>query len=114
MRMVVRCQLEGALAELGGGARVGRDERLCGVEQRRNRNLVPGLGARRQLHRDLDRQGAVVEQHTGCLAVECTAGGDRHAGPDGLAGDVVPERQLLIALDQQVRFEQLTDRRQQV
>ena len=79
-----------------------------------DRHLVSGLGARGQLHRDFDRQCAGFEQDAGRLAVERTAGGYRHAGADCLACDVVPEGELLIALDEQVRLEELADRRQQI
>ena len=79
-----------------------------------DRHLVAGLGARGELHRDLDRQGAGLEQDAGRLAVERAARGDGHAGADRLACDVVPEGELLVALDEQVRLEELTDRRQQV
>ena len=37
-----------------------------------------------------------------------------HAGADGLAGDVVPEGELLVALDEQVRLEEFLDRCEQV
>jgi hypothetical protein len=57
------------------------------------------------LHGDFDRQGASFKQGDGGLAVECAAGGDRDAGADGLPGEVVPERELLVALDEQVRLE---------
>ena len=111
--MVGRCDLERALSELRGGIGVGRDQRLRGVEQRRNRHLVTGLGAGGELPGDFDRQGAGFEQDAGRLAVERAAGGHRHACADGLAGDVVPEGQPLVALDEQVRLEQLPDRREE-
>src|SRR5207244_8594301 len=63
---------------------------------------------------NFDRQGAGFEQDNGGLAVERAAGGYGHAGAHGLAGEVVPERQLLVALDEKVRLEQLPDRREQV
>ena len=87
---------------------------LRGVEQRRDRHLVTDLGARGELHGDFDRQGAGFEQDNGGLAVERAAGGDGHAGAHGLAGDVVPEREVLVALDEQVRLEELPDRCEQV
>ena len=63
---------------------------------------------------NLDRQRACFEQDACCLAVECPAGGDRHAYADRLAGDVVPEGQPFIAFDEQIRLEELPHRRQQV
>ena len=60
--MVGRCDLERALAELRGGVGIGRDQRLCGLEQRRDRHLVTDLGAGGELHGDFDRQGAGFEQ----------------------------------------------------
>jgi len=103
-----------APAELRGGIRVGRDQRLRGAEQSVDCHLIARLGARGELHRDFDRQGASFQEDAGCLAVERSTGGDRHAGADRLACDVVPEGQLLVALDEQIRFEQLTDGREQV
>ena len=85
---------------------------FAAVEQGVDCHLVSRLGARGQLDRDLDRQGAGLEQDAGCLAVERAAGGYRHAGADRLTCDVVPEGELLVALDEQVRLEELTDRRQ--
>ena len=79
-----------------------------------DRHLVARLGARGELHGDFDRQGAGFEQNAGRLAVERAAGGYRHAGADRLTCDVVPEGELLVALDEQVRLEELTDRRQQI
>ena len=96
------------------GVGVGRDQRHRGVEQGADRHLVSGLGAGGELHRDLDRQRAGLEQDAGCLAVERAARGDRHAGADRLARDVVPEGQPFVSLDEQVRLEELTDRREQV
>src|SRR5207253_3712473 len=109
-----RCDLERTLSELRSCTGIGRDQCCCGVEQRRNRHLVTDLGAGGELHGDFDRQGASFEQGNGGLAVECAAGGDRDADADGLAGEVVPEGQLLVALDEQVRFEQLPGGREQV
>jgi hypothetical protein len=63
---------------------------------------------------NFDRQRACFEQDACCLAVECTASGDRHAHADRLAGDVVPEGQPFVAFDEQIRLEELPDRRQQV
>ena len=102
--MVGRCDLERALSELCGGTGIGRDQCLCGVEQRRDRHLVTDLGAGGELHGNFDRQGAGFEQDNGGLAVERAAGGYRHTDSHSLACDVVPERELLIALDEQVRL----------
>ena len=77
LRMVGRCDLERALSELRGGPGIGRDQRLRGVEQRRDRHLVTDLGAGGELHGDFDRQGAGFEQDDGGLAVERAAGGYR-------------------------------------
>ena len=77
LRMVGRRDLERALTELRGGTGVGRDQRLRGVEQRRDRHLVTDLGAGGELHGDFDRQRAGFEQDDGGLAVERAAGGDR-------------------------------------
>ena len=99
-RVVGRCDLECALAESRGGIGVGRDQRLGGLEQSVDCHLVSRLGARGQLHRDFDRQCAGFEQNAGRLAIERTAGSYRHAGPDCLTCDVVPEGELLIALDE--------------
>ena len=76
--------------------------------------LVAGLRACGELHRDFDRQRAGLEQDTGRLAVERSAGGYRHAGADRLSCDVVPEGQLLVPLDEQIRFEKLADRREEI
>ena len=110
--MVGRCDLERALAEVCGCVGIGRGQCLCGLEQRCDRYLVTDLGACGELHRDFDRQGAGFEQDNGRLAVEGAAGGNGHAGAYGLACEVVPERELLVALDEQVRLEQLADRRE--
>ena len=112
--MVERRNLERALTELRGGSRVRRDERLRGIEQRSHRHLITDFGAGRELPGNFDRQRACFEQDVRGLAVECTAGGDRHADADRLAGDVVPECQPFVALDEQIRLEELADRRQQV
>jgi hypothetical protein len=113
-RMVDRRDLDRALTELSGGNGIGRDERLCSIEQRGDRHLITYLGASGELHGDFDRQRASFEQDNGGLAVECAPGGDRDAGADGLASEVVPERQFFAALDEQARLEELPDRRQQV
>ncbi len=112
--MVGRCDLERTPAELCGGGGIARDQSLCSIEQRRDRNLIANLGAGGELHGNLDRQRAGFEQDNGRLAVEGSAGGDRHAGAHGLAGDVVPEPEVLVALDEQVRLEELSDGRKQV
>ena len=97
--MVGRRDLDRALTELCSGTGIGRDQRLGSVEQRRDRHLIADLGARGKLHGDFDRQRAGLEQDNGGLPVERAPGGDRDARPDGLAREVVPERQLLAALD---------------
>src|SRR5207245_8560161 len=102
--MVGRCDLERALPELCGSTGIGRDQRFSGVEQRRDRDLIAELGAGGELRRNLDRQRAGFEQDNGGLAVERAAGGYRHTDSHSLACDVVPERELLIALDEQVRL----------
>ncbi len=112
--MVSRCDLERTLPELGGGVRVGRYQHLCRIEQRLDRHLVSRFGARGELDSNFDRQGAGLEQDTCRLAIERAARGDRDAGADRLACDVVPEGQPLVSLNEQVRLEELTDRGQQV
>ena len=107
-----RRDLERALAEVCGCVGIGGGQCLCGLEQRRDRYLVTDLGACGELHRNLDRQGACFEQDNRRLAVEGAAGGHGHAGAYRLACEVVPERELLVALDEQVRLEQLADRRE--
>ena len=56
--MMVRGDLEGSSPELRRRPGVRRDQRLRRIEERGDGDLVAGLGARRQLHCDLDRERA--------------------------------------------------------
>ena len=105
--MVARCELECASAEIGAGAGVGGRERLAGAQEDRDRLLVAGLCARRDLRCHLDGCGAGRQEHVGGLAVDRSPGRHRDALTDGLAGDVVPEGQAFAALDEHPGVDQL-------
>ena len=68
--------------------------------------LVAGLCARRDLRGDLDGRGAGCQEHVGGLAVERPPGRHRDGLTDSLAGDVVPEREAVAALDKHPRVGQ--------
>ena len=108
--VVARRELQRAPAEIGAGAGVGGGERLAGAQQDRDRLLVAGLCARRDLRGDLDGRGAGRQQHVGGLAVERPPGRHRDALTDGLAGDVVPEGEAVAALDKHPGVDELLHR----
>ena len=56
--VVARGELQSPPAEVGTGPGVGARQCLAGAQQDRDRLLVAGLGARRDLRRHLDRRGA--------------------------------------------------------
>ena len=111
--VVARRQLQRAPAEIGAGPGVGGRERLAGAQEDRDRLLVAGLGARRDLRGYLDGRGAGRQEHVGGLAVERAPGRHRDALADGLAGDVVPEGEAVAALDEHPAVDQLVHRPEQ-
>ena len=106
-------ELQRASAEICAGAGVGGRERLAGAQQDRDRLLVAGLCARRDLRGDLDGRGAGRQEHVGGLAVERPPGRHRDALTDGLAGDVVPEGEAVAALDKHPGVDELLYRPEQ-
>ena len=111
--VVARRQLQRAAAEVGAGPGVGRRERLAGAQEDRDRLLVAGLGARRDLRGNLDGRGAGRQEHVGGLAVERPSGRHRDALTDRLAGDVVAEGEPVAALDEHPAVDQLLHRPEQ-
>ncbi len=89
-------------------------QRFRRVEQRADGHFVPDSRARRELSGDFDRQCARLEKDACRLPVQGAAGGHRHALTHRFASDVVPERQPLVPLDEEIRLQQLADRRQDV
>jgi hypothetical protein len=112
-RMVARRQLERALGQIRADPRIGPCQRLSRLQQDRDRLLVARLGAGGELRRHLDRCGAAREQHVGRLAIERSPRGDGHCLADGLADEVVAEREALAALDEHPAVDELLDRPQQ-
>jgi hypothetical protein len=108
-----RRQLQGAPAEVGARAGIGRRERFAGTQQDRDCLLVAGLGARRELGSHLEWCGTGRQEHVGGLAVERAAGRHRDALADGLARDVVPEREPVATLDEHSAVDQLVHRPEQ-
>ena len=96
--VVARRELQRAAAEIGAGAGVSARERLAGAQQDRDRLLVAGLCARRNLRGDLDGRGASRQEHVGGLAIQRPPGRHRDALTDGLARNVVPKGQAVAAL----------------
>ena len=111
--MVARRELQRAAAEIGAGAGVGGRERLAGAQQDRDRLLVAGLCARRDLRGDLDGRGAGRQQHVGGLAIERPPGRHRDALTDRLAGNVVPKGEAVAALDKHPGVDELLHRSEQ-
>ena len=111
--MVARRQLQRAPAEIGAGPGIGGRERLTGPQEDRDRLLVAGLGARRDLRGDLDGRGAGREEHVGRLAVERLAGRQRDAVTNGVAGDVMAECETVAALDEHPAVDELLHRAEQ-
>jgi hypothetical protein len=72
------------------------------------------LGTLGQLHGDLGRQGSGFEQNARRLPVQRAASRGWNTGADGLTCEVVPESELRVALDEQIRIEELVDRTQEI
>ena len=111
--MVARCQLERAPTEIGAGPGVGGGERFAGAQQDRDRLLVAGLCARRDLSGDLDGRGAGRQEHVGGLAIERSAGRHRHAFTNGFPGHVMAEGEAVAALDKHPGLDELLHRAEQ-
>jgi hypothetical protein len=50
------------------------------------------------------------KQHLGCLPVDCTPDRGQQTAPNGLPGDVVPERQLTAVVSENIGLNELVDR----
>ena len=106
-------QLQRALAEVRGRARIAVANRLRGLPQSADRFPVSGLGAACQLRGHLGRGRAHSQHDRRRLALHRAAQRLRQGLSGGLAQQVVPEPQLLTVFDEQIRAHRLPDRRHQ-
>src|SRR5580658_5643990 len=101
--MPLASQCEGALAQVGGRTWVGRAERLGGLEQRRDCDLIADRSALRQLNRHLHRDGSAGKEHRSRLSVKRTPNRAGDAGSHRFEGDVMAEHESTVALGDYVR-----------
>ncbi|HET6171692.1 MAG TPA: hypothetical protein VFD90_03745 [Gaiellales bacterium] len=108
-RMLWRCELESALAQVCSGPRICRAEHRGGAEQRRDRELVAGICGFGELWRHLNRGGARGQQHLYCLALKSALRRCRQCVAHCLAYEVVAEGQSAVHLGEKVQAKQLVD-----
>jgi len=99
--------------EVRRSVRIGRQQGVRGLQQRGDADVISQFGALGELHSDLHREGAPMQEHVGRLTIERATRGHRDTGTHRFARDVVPESQVLAALGEQIGLQELTDRREQ-